>query len=462
LRLLTRRFFCRNPRCPRAIFAERHPTLAAPHAQRTAALDAALGHLGLALGGRGGAGLGATLGLPASASTVLRLLHTQPAPEGRAPRVVGVDEWAWKRGRSYGTILVDLERHRVADLLPDRSADAVAAWFTSHPGVEVVSRDRGGLYAEGTRRGAPEAIQVADRFHLLRNLVEALERCLLRHGAARRRAAAALDTPAPARPRTPWQRRAEATSLQRHAPKVTRYERVWSLHARGYDLAHIARTVGVSRPTVYRYLSMDRPPERKRPRRTRPGVLDPYRAYLMHRWGEGCHNASQLTREIRAMGYAHSGRAVAHFILTLRQQAPPGRSPGEVPAYSARHLAFLLIADPGTLTADEGAYLAALEQAEPALAEARALAYDFAQLLRRREGERLDRWLERAGASGSAEVRGFATGLRADLAAVRAGLTLAWSNGQTEGQVHRLKLLKRQMYGRAGFALLRTRVLAAA
>jgi transposase len=302
-------------------------------------------------------------------------------------------------------------------------------------------------------------VQVADRFHLLPNLVAALERCLLRHGAARQRASAALEGPAPPRALSPWQRRAEATSLQRHAPKVTRYERIWSLHARGYDLAHIARTVGVSRPTVYRSLGMDRPPERKRPHRTRPGVLDPYRAYLVHRWGQGCHNASQLTREIRTMGYAHSGRTVALFVLGLRQQAPPGRSPSELPAYSARHLAFLFIADPGSLTAREGRYLAALVQAEPALAEAHALAYDFAQLLRRREGERLDRWMERADASASAEVRGFATGLRSDLAAVRAGLTLAWSNGQTEGQVHRLKLLKRQMYGRAGFALLRQRVL---
>ena len=175
VQLRVRKFFCTYPACPRQIFTERVPTVAAPWARRTRRLAQLLSAFGVALGGEAGARLVARLGLRLSPDTLLRLLQTTPAPATGAPQVLGVDEWAWRRGQRYGTILVNLEAHRVLDLLPERSAECVATWLVQHPTVRVVCRDRSGFYAEGMQRGAPNAVQVVDRFHLVKNLREAVE-----------------------------------------------------------------------------------------------------------------------------------------------------------------------------------------------------------------------------------------------------------------------------------------------
>jgi len=462
LRLRVRRFFCDNPRCERRIFAERLPDLVSTRGRLALPFRRSVADIGLALGARAGARLAVPLGLPVSPRTVLRVLHTLPEPEVPTPRVLGLDDFSFRRRRVFGTILVDLETRQVVDLLPDRSIAVVAHWLQEHGGVEIVARDRNGSYAEGIRQGAPDATHVADRFHVMQNLVEALERLLLHHGDARERAAQALAPPPSPRPLVRWEQRAAAVSHQRQAPKVTIYERVWAMRAQGHDIAHIARTVGVGRPTVYRYLSMDRPPERiHRPQRARRPI-DPYVPYLLHRWGEDCRNANQLWREIQAMGYAQSSRTVAHLITDWRHQEQSGRDPvprHTIKAWTARHVAFLFIAPPGDLTGEQASYLSALREAQPALGAAYALAQDFAAMVRKRQGQRLDPWIERAVAGECAEMRTFASGLLPDKAAVKAGLTLEWSTGPCEGHIHRLKLIKRSMYGKAGFSLLRRRVL---
>jgi transposase len=423
-------------------------------------------NIGLALGARAGARLATPLGLPVSPRTVLRVLHALPEPGVSTPRVLGLDDFSFRRRLSFGTVLVDLETRRVIDLLPDRSVAVVSDWLRQHPGVEIAARDRNGSYAEGVRQGAPDAAHVVDRFHLMRNLVEALERLLLRHGEARERAAAALAPPVSSpRPLAPWEQRAEETSRRKHAPRVTAYERVWAMRLQGHDIAHIARTVGISRQTAYRYLAMSRPPERKRKHERAPRPIDAYLPYLRHRWEEGCRNASQLWREIRAMGYAQSSRTLAHLMTEWRRQDPDGartlprRCRGE--AWTARRVAFLFIASPNDLTTEHAQYLAALHAAEPSLASAYAHAQDFAAILRARQGQRLDEWIAQVVAGDCAELRGFATGLLPDKEAVETGLTLSWSTGPCEGHIHKIKLIKRSMYGKAGFALLRQRVLRA-
>ncbi len=462
IRLQVRRFFCRNARCVRRIFAERVPDLVDVRGRLAHPLRRSLSRVALALGARAGARLATPLGMPVSPRTLLRTLHSLPEPEVATPRVLGLDDFSFRRRLIFGTILVDLETRQVIDLLPDRSVAVVAHWLQEHGGVEIVARDRNGSYAEGIRQGAPDAVQVVDRFHLMRNVVDALERLLLHQGDARERAAQALASPPPPRPPVLWEQRAAAVSHHRQAPKVTTYERVWAMRAQGHDIAHIVRTVGVGRPTVYRYLSMDGPPERLR-RPQRAGCpIDPYVPYLLHRWDEGCRNASQLWREIRAMGYAQSSRTVAHLITDWRHQEQNGRVPSprhKVKPWTARQVAFLFIAPSGHLTAEQASYLAALREAQPALVAAYALVQDFATMLRRRTGERLDDWIERAAASPCIELRNFATGLLPDKAAVQAGLTLPWSTGPCEGHIHRLKLIKRSMYGKADFSLLRQRVL---
>jgi transposase len=470
LRLRVRRFRCDARRCPRAIFAERFPRLVAVRGRRTRGQCAALEAIGFALGGAAGARLAARLGSPASRATLLRLIRGAALADRPTPRVLGVDDWAFRKGHRYGTILVDLERHTVIELLPERKAEPVAEWLQEHPGVEVFSRDRAPAYAEAARKGAPDAVQVADRWHLLRNLVEALERCLLRHSAALKVAAgtaAAAVGPLPSyadAERVPWQQRAEAASRQQHAGKVEQYEQMRALAAAGFTKLDIAQLVGVSRPTVYRYLALEAPPERRRPQRSGRGVLEPYEPYLRRRWAEGCRNRARLFREVRLLGYRHSARTVYHFCKRLERDEPgstaaPARPTTRVP--SARHVACLLVRRPDAVSEEERDYLSRLCQRAPTLATAYELAQEFAELARERQGQVFAAWLTKATISGIAELRGFAAGLLDDRAAVEAGLSLEWSNGQTEGQVNKLKLLKRQMYGRASFDLLRRRVLRA-
>ncbi len=463
LLIRARRFFCPTPDCPRKTFRERLPALVAPGARRSHGLCAALTAIGFALGGEAGRRLAMLLGMPTSADTLLRLICTAPPVAAEAPCVLGIDDWAWRKATRYGTILCDLERHRAVDLLPDRSADTVAAWLKAHPSVTVIARDRSDLYADGATRGAPDALQVADRFHLLKNLGDALERFLQQKRALLRQAAATTVAPLPTPRLQPWQERLERESAQRHAPWIARYERVIALRAKDAAITDIAREVGIGVTTVYRYLRLGCPPERKQYRRRRT-PLDPYKEHLLRRWEEGCHVATRLWREVRAMGYTHSYTNVSRFLARLRlpvgQRQSIYREHGTADkAPTPRHVALLFVRRTADLTDEQRATVERVCAADAAFAGAYRLTQDFATLLREREGERLDAWIAAASASGVAEVRRFAQGLLPDIEAVRAGLTLEWSNGQTEGQVNRLKTLKRQMYGRAGFVLLRQRLL---
>jgi transposase len=482
-----RRFRCLALSCPRRIFAERLPALVAPRARKSHGLRQALERIAFAAGGEAGARLAHTLGMPTSPDTLLRLIRAAPCPDLGQPTVIGIDEWAYKRGLRYGTIICDLERHRPAALLPDRSADSVAAWLQAHPSVEVAARDRAGLYADGIARGAPQAVQVADRWHLVDNLAEALEKFLLHKGASLKEAAAALvaasTEPGEARgpveemyrgkPRTPRPqrglRRAEEESERRLASRRAKYEAVCDLHAKGATIMDIARTVGVTRRTVYRYLN-DGPPQCRRPTtRGSRRVLEPWEPYLLRRWEEGCHIATVLWTEIRAQGFAHSVSNVQRFCSQLRREGPPPRklaraaSPfASARGPSLRRVASLLVQRPERRTPEQVAYLEHLCHADASIATADALTQGFLRMVRERQGEQLDAWIEAAAGEEISELRRFALGLRDDYEAVRAGLTLAHSNGQTEGFINKLKLTKRSMYGRGKADLLRQRMLRAA
>jgi transposase len=485
-----RRFRCLIPACPRQIFAERLPDLAAPFARRSQPLQHALEQVGFALGGEAGARLTRCLGMPTSPDTLLRLIRAAPVPDPGQPHIIGLDDWAYKRGIRYGSIICDLERHRVIDLLPNRSADSVAAWLQAHPAIAVAARDRSGLYADGIARGAPQAIQVADRWHLIDNLVESLEKFLLHKGSLLKQAAGALiaaaTAPGEAEPEPPaddamyrgkrrhppprlWEQRAKEESARRLALRHAKYEAVCALHANGANVADIARALGVTRRTVYRYLS-DGPPQLRRPtRRGRRRVLEPWEPYLLKRWEEGCHTATRLWREIRDQGFGYSVANVQRFCTQLRRQGGSRsrlvrtRSPfTSVRGPTARRVASLFVQRPEQYTDEQAAYLAQLCQSDTTIANAHCLTQDFLCMVRERHGERLDVWIDAVVASEIAEIRRYAVGLRDDYAAVRAGLTRAESNGQTEGQINKLKLVKRAMYGRGKFDLLRQRLLHAA
>jgi transposase len=487
--LCVRRFYCRNPACARRTFAERLPGLLGPRARRTRRLAEAQGRVGVALGGEAGARLLRHLAMATSADTVLRLLRGLPLPEPEPPRAVGVDDWARRKGRTYGTILVDLERRRALDLLPDRTAETLADWLRGRPGIEVIARDRSTEYARGIPLGAPAAVQVADRWHLLANVRQMVERWLAgAHARLRRLPAAPLaGEPAARRARAYPRTRAEAAASADHrARRLAVHEEVRRRHLAGEALLAIGRAMGLARGTVRKLAYARSFPERAAGA-PGPSILDPYLAHLEARRAAGCENAMALWRELRALGFAGTHRQVQRWLADRRtapakstparwrpgrpSATPPGRDGGPTALRSPKELAWLLVQPAARLSAADAATVARVVQDGEAALVA-ALACRFAELVRaccagrpdRAEAplEALEAWRRDARACGVPAVETFATGLEQDGAAVRAALTTPWSNGPTEGQITRLKLLKRQMYGRAGLDLLRRRMLLAA
>ena len=472
LRVQARRFRCRNVSCPRQTFAEGLADAAPRSARRTGRLGDLQRHLGFALGGEAGARLAERLAMPTSADTLLRMVSTADNSPDAAPtpRVLAVDDWAWRRGHRYGTILVDLERNQVVDLLPDRQSDTLAAWLRRHPGVEVVARDRAGAYADGVRQGAPEAVQVADRWHLLRNLGMAVQALADQHSGAARwaarhvseeMAAAATPVPPPAPPiRKPnaAARRSQASLERRQA----RYEEVIRLRAAGSSISRIAALLGADRKTVRRWLHLGQASAWRQPQRG--SMLDAHEPFLDQRWTEGCHNAAQLWRELVSLGFAGRPEIVRGWATRRRREDPdPNAASARLVAMphppSSRTIARLLMADAAQLPEVEQGFVARLLQKAPGLADAIAIAKRLNKLLRRDSQESLNQVLDAASKTFLAE---FAAGLRRDVAAVQAALDLPWTTSPAEGQINRLKMLKRTMYGRAGFPLLRARVLHAA
>jgi transposase len=475
LLLQVRRFFCDQPACPRRTFAERLPDLLPRKAQRTARFTAAVQALGFASSAEAAARVGRTLQLPLSPDTALRALRQAPPLDPPTPRVLGVDDFAFRKRHTYGTLLIDLERRQPVDVLPDRTAATLAAWLEAHPGVEVIARDRSTEYARGAKDGAPVAVQVADRWHLLQNIREALERELtaLRSRLARLELPSECATPAPRRRLKPASSTERARQQQSRDERLARYERVKQLATAGVTQREIARLVGLSRGTVIQYLRAPEFPERAA-RQPLPSRLDPYLSFLQQRWAEGCTNSSQLWRELVAQGYGGGRIQVARWAQQQRTQpAPttpkqyrhkqslealvqPSKPTRELPPL--RQLAWMMVKQPASLDENEQGLLTQFQEVT-GFARAYELGQRFVSLVRERNEAGFEGWLQDAKTSDLPALRAFAETLAQDGAAVRAALREPWSTGQVEGQITRLKCIKRQMYGRASFELLRCRVL---
>jgi transposase len=474
-----RRFRCTIPECPRRTFAEPLPGVARLRARQTDRLRSVHRAIGLALGGNPGARHAATMGVPISRTTLLHRVRAGDAGPIPPVRVLGVDDWAWRKGHHYGTILCDLERRRVIDLLPDRSADTLAAWLMEHPSVSVVVRDRAGAYADGATRGAPNATQILDRWHLLRNGTDALRTVLDQHHGDLRAAARTVahlpelsapeepaipEPAAPSEPERPM-RAMERRSLAAQERRDARFAEATRLREQGLSLKAIARTIGVERKTVRRWLRAGQAPTWRHADRG-TSILDPYRPYLEERWQGGSRNAAAHWRDLKERGFPGQYTVVRDWATQRRRQDPPAEpkralhkpasgKTSEPP--TPRHAVRLLTGDPDKLSDDDRQFVAALLERSPVIATAVDLVSRFVTMVKDQVASALDDWLLQAQASALAS---FATGLRRDEDAVRAALTEPWSNGQVEGQVNRLKVIKRDMYGRAGFDLLRCRVLA--
>jgi transposase len=460
-----RRFRCINEGCQRATFAERLPQLVSLHGQRTGRLTDTLREIGFALGGEAGERILTHLRMTWSADTLLRILRATTLDAMPTPTVLGVDDWALRKGHIYGTILVDLLEHHPVDLLPDRETETLAAWLHAHPGVQFISRDRASNYAEGARQGAPGAVQVADRWHLLKNLGDALHRMLDRQPRILREVARAVHeyrNPVPEQPENDRLTRAAASTPPGKplTHRQQRFQEVKTLLAQGYSQRQVARQLHLHRQTVARYQAHDELPRHSAPQNTSKAAG--FLPYIQQRLVDQDCTLKQVFHEIQAMGFTGSyvslWRATRHLRPTdrrksKRQAAPP------VPPFSPRQAMWLLVRSDDQLDQEQRHWRDMLLQHSQQAARAYPLAQRFVQMVKQRQAEALDAWLLDALCSEVPQLVYFARGLQQDYAAVKAALELPWSSGQTEGQITRLKLIKRQMYGRAKFDLLRLRVL---
>ncbi|QEL20576.1 ISL3 family transposase [Limnoglobus roseus] len=453
------------------MFCERLPELTEPHARTTSELTEAHRRIGLALGGEAGARLAAALGLPTSPDTILCRVQSGPDEPAPRPRYVGLDDWATRKGHTYGTILVDLERGTVIDLLPGRDGEAVKAWLAANPQVEVITRDRWPAYIQAATSAAPQAKQVADRFHLLTNVREAVEKILSRVASDVRAANATMNAPALAEPAVPPASPEPAVPLtdtqQRKAAKrqarEERFRRVKVLTAEGLSVRQIARRLRMSYKAILRYRRQDRCPDWEAGQ-ARPSALDPFTGFVADWIAAGNRNSRDLYRALRAKGFAGGYDAARRYLnRRIGSTGRPGRraptavaTPAERTPPSARKLSFR-VANPKP-DGHSAKVLTALRAGNPSVHAALATAEELMAMIRKTSATPLAEWITKATALGDRDLSNLAASLASDAAAVQAALTEPWSNGQVEGQVGRLKAIKRQMFGRAGMKLLRARV----
>ncbi|MEV5012920.1 ISL3 family transposase [Streptomyces sp. NPDC055692] len=461
IELQVRRFRCSQQDCLQATFAEQVDGLTFRHGRRSAGLQTVLERVAVMLAGRAGSRLAHALAAKVSRSTLLRLIRRLPEPDVRTPRVLGVDDFALRKGHNYGTILVDIETRTPIDLLPDRETSTVARWLTEHPGVEVICRDRSAAYAEAGRLGAPDAIHVADRWHIWKNLVEAVEKTVVQHRALLREPQATTTAAAaeavegldldlsPTGPRTTG--RLSDRVREQHAA-------VHALLDEGLGLRPIARRLGLARNTVRRLAHAATADELLVGRWTgRSSILDPFKPYLHQRWAEGCTVARRLFEELRERGYPGGESVVKKYVQRLREALPHDDPPRKAP--SVRDVTGWLTRRPDRLDDDQERQLKTILARCPELDRTAGHVRAFAELMNNRQGQDLDQWIERVQADDLPALHGFVNGLGQDRDAVVAGLSLPYSSGAVEGHNNKIKMLKRQMFGRANFDLLRKRVL---
>jgi transposase len=472
--LYVNKYYCKNENCSRKIFTERFGEGLKPYARRTLRLTGQLAQIGYALGGKAGSKLASFLGMPTGRSTMLRIIYNAIDDiEIVNPRVLGIDDWAFKKGNTYGTILVDLEKRQPIDLLPDREVETVRKWLEAHPSVEIITRDRASCYSQGAELGAPQAIQVADRWHLLKNLGDALKRLLDKHNQELRLAAKDIAQAERDQEQSKEYKRRQLEIAEKGETNRTpvnkeqtlsKYElnflEVKRLKSKGHSIRSIHRQTGIHRQTIKRYLKYEQYPQ-KAVTGCKTSKALPFEDYLRKRWGEGETNHMQLWRELKERGFTGSSQSVYRFVCKYpkdrsAENLPP---PLAVKTWPVRKVSSLMNKPFEDLDEASQNFLRAFYKRCPQANKASQLARKFKSITDKLRRKHLNRWINMALDSSIPPLKNFAKGLQQDYDAVKAAVSLKWSNGQVEGQVNRLKNIKRQMYGRASFELLRKRVL---
>lgn len=449
IRLLVRRFRCGTQTCPTRIFAERFGDGVLPvRSRQTAPLECIIHHLGLVLGGRPATSFAKRLMLPVSNDTLLRVVRRRARPRTEPLTVVGIEDWAFRRNHRYGTIVCDLQRRRIVRLPPDREIATVKAWLAEHPEIRIVSRDRGGGYGEAAAKALPNAIQVADRWHLLENASSAFLDAV-------RKSMRAIRTVIGATTINPGLLTcAEKLQYEGYLRREETNAAILALAKEGVPIKEIVRRTGHSRKLV-RQVHRG---ERTDVFRVRQSTLEAHLPFLDTQWAEGCRNGAELWRCLKERGFRGSLRVVSEW-STRRRRAEKATDQQLQKVPSARTVARLMTTARDHLSTADTVTIAAIEAGVPQLVEARGLMARFHDMVRNKIAADLDFWIADGG---TRLIASFVAGITKDKAAVYAAITEPWSNGQAEGQITKLKLVKRQMYGRAKVDRLEARLIGAA
>lgn len=475
-----KKFFCSNKDCSQQIFVERLTEVAEVFARRTKRLDKIICSLAFYVGGRLGSKVTEKLSIGVSRQTLIRQILKTPSSPIIMPKVIGIDDFAFRRGQVYGTLLIDLERRKALDLIPSREAEDVAQWLKKYPQVEVVSRDRSPIYANAVTTALPNAEQIADRFHLVKNIYEVLEKVLhrerktigqvsdeIRQTANRisLEKQNPLDKKETEKLKEPLTKKEKANQIKQSEARkrrMERYETVKKLRLKGMSIQGISRQLRMHRQTVRHFLSCDEYPEPK-PAFRKISPLINYQDYLRQRWNEGCGNAKQLYQELLKQGYVGSYDTLMRFLKTWRADLPEGdrlriqlktfRTP------TAREVKWWLLGNKPPKNEENLKFLELLKQRQTEIIQTVKQIREFQQILKNGSENEYENWKKKIKEEGSPEMENFVFRLEKDDESVKGAITTEWSNGQVEGQVNRLKLIKRQMYGRANFAVLKARVL---
>ncbi|MFO7891968.1 MAG: ISL3 family transposase [bacterium] len=470
IELIARKYFCDNPVCSRIIFTERFSFEIIPYGRRLCRSNELLGKISLELGGNKGSTISRYMGIPISASTALRIIKGIEVTATTATSgIIGVDDWAFKKASTYGTIIVDLVSKEVIDLLPDREADTLAQWLKGHPEITVVSRDRSSTYAMGIRNGAPQARQVADRFHLLMNLGEATKKVFQAKGKDIREAYNLFNNPENLEPEIEEEKQdPELVSEENQVipdninfERLYKFEKVKELHQAGYPIRKIHRTLKIHRQTVKRYIDQETLQRKESPRSTN---IEPFIEFLLQECNRD-KTYKELHQTIRNMGFNGGYTQFCNNMNRLWQMQFPAnpRRKNSVPlaplkTWSPTKLSVMLYKDPEQLTGDDAKFMNLMLDKDPQINQMEKLVKKFKVLFLEKKDGLLKEWIDEASQSES-RLQNFAKNLLKDFEAVNNAVITPYSNGQVEGQVNRLKNIKRMMYGRASFELLRNMVL---
>lgn len=458
LDLTVRRMRCINEFCKRKTFAERMPDFLPFHAQRTLRQTCLLKKLVFEVNGQAGSRICKYINMLASSDTLTRIARLASVPPISEPKVIGIDDWALRKGIVYGTLIVDLERHRPIAVLPDRTVESIKNWLKEHPTIEIVCRDRYGDYIKGIHQGAPNAIQITDRWHLLHNLSDAVRGMFCGYGNELQEVANLLAQEDSGKIiKTENENSSQKTTQKSRNKSQEKLLEVKRLAKEGYSNRQISKMLGIHRETVGIYKLVDRVPVRGE---NKPYTAAPFESYILQKWNQGYHSTQQVFHEIKKLGYTGSIASVYRYLSHLGMQ-PGNKQQQQLQPHrlSTHQAAWLLTMPEEKLNTYQKRYRCALYEKYPSIREASDLANGFIEILQDQKTDQLVEWIRKAQKCSISKIRYFAKGLENDLPAVQAAVSFDWSNGQLEGQVNRLKTIKRMMYGRAKFDLLRKRIL---